>query len=271
MNDRLCKSWNTWNTRSVLSHVLLPECFAINLALKDQSGNVLEETLIGRDHFGSKEKVIAGPHAYDGSYTELEVEWHNIKLRVQSAALKNELFLLISPLKSMPRDTLVIEPGYFGIEKAEIKIDQNVIIGQTQSSTIKVYINENKPTTTSNSLHVALDKKIAISAGMRKSQEEIEDIIKKAKVNFESERMKYSKSPEVFDAMQTVLAWTTIFDPNNNRVINPVSRTFSNDWVLFGWDTYFAAYMLSLDNKDLAYANAIAITKEIYQKRVYSK
>lgn len=44
MNDRLCKSWNTWNTRSVLSHVLLPECFAINLALKDQSGNVLEET-----------------------------------------------------------------------------------------------------------------------------------------------------------------------------------------------------------------------------------
>ncbi|MBP7923014.1 MAG: hypothetical protein KA042_10890 [Saprospiraceae bacterium] len=266
MNDRLCKSWNTWNTRSVLSHVLLPECFAINLALKDQSGNVLEETLIGRDHFGSKERVIAGPHAYDGSYTELEVEWHNIKLRVQSAALKNELFLLISPLKSMPRDTLVIEPRVLWDRKAEIKIDQNVIIGQTQSSTIKVYINENKPTTTSNSLHVALDKKIAISAGMRKSQEEIEDIIKKAKVKFESERLKYSKSPEVFDAMQTVLAWTTIFDPNNNRVINPVSRTFSNDWVLFGWDTYFAAYMLSLDNKDLAYANAIAITKEITKK-----
>ena len=66
--------------------------------------------------------------------------------------------------------------------------------------------------------------------------------------------------------MQTVLAWTTIYDPNNNRIINPVSRTFSPDWVLFGWDTYFAAYMLSLNNKQLAYANAIAITKEITAK-----
>ena len=60
-----------------------------------------------------------------------------------------------------------------------------------------------------------------------------------------------------------MLAWTTIYDPNNNRVISPVSRTFSNDWVLFDWDTYFASYMLALDNKDLAYANAIAMTKDI--------
>jgi hypothetical protein len=34
----------------------------------------------------------------------------------------------------------------------------------------------------------------------------------------------------------------------------------------FEWDTYFAAYMLSLDCKELAYANAIAITNEITEK-----
>jgi putative isomerase len=94
----------------------------------------------------------------------------------------------------------------------------------------------------------------------------IESTIQKAKLKFESGRSKYSKSPDTYDAMQSVLAWTTIYDPNNSRVINPVSRTFSNDWVLFGWDTYFAAYMLSLDNKDLAYANAIAMTKDAAAK-----
>jgi hypothetical protein len=94
----------------------------------------------------------------------------------------------------------------------------------------------------------------------------VENTIKKAKIKFETERVKFEKSSEVYNAMQTVLAWTTIYDPNNNRIINPVSRTFSPDWVLFGWDTYFAAYMLSLNNKQLAYANAIAITKEITAK-----
>jgi len=34
-------------------------------------------------------------------------------------------------------------------------------------------------------------------------------------------------------------------------------------WVLFDWDAYFAAYMFSLDNREHAYANAIAITNEI--------
>lgn len=69
-----------------------------------------------------------------------------------------------------------------------------------------------------------------------------------------------------FKAMQTILAWNTVYDAPNNRVITPVSRLWSRGWggfVLFDWDTYFASYMLSLFNKDLAYANAIEITKAI--------
>ncbi len=31
MQSRLARGWNTWNTRSVHSHVLLPEGLAINL------------------------------------------------------------------------------------------------------------------------------------------------------------------------------------------------------------------------------------------------
>ena len=263
MSNRLMHGWNTWNTRSVLSHVLLPECFSINLALKDQQGKILEETLIGRDHYDSKEQVIPGPHAYDGTYTELEVEWHNIRVRVQSASVNNELYILVSPLKATAADSLLITPKMLWNRKGEVNIDQHLIIGNTPTNTIKVYVNGNTKTKSSSAFHIPLDKKIAISSGMSKPVELVENMIKKAKLTFESERFKADKTPEAYDAMQTVLAWTTIYDPNNHRIINPVSRTFSNDWVLFGWDTYFAAYMLSLDNKELAYANAIAITKEI--------
>ncbi len=266
LNKRLSKGWNTWNTRSVLSYVLLPECFAINLSLKDQSGIMLDETLIGRDHYDTKEQVLAGAHAYDGSYTELEVEWHGIKIRVQSASINNDLFLLISPLKSMAGDSIFIFPKILWDRKGQVKIQNNEIIGQTPKNSIKVFVHTSNPVTTSKSINLALKNKIGISSHKSMSLDLIESTIQKAKVKFESNKSKYAKSRDTYDAMQTVLAWTTIYDPNNSRVINPVSRTFSPDWVLFGWDTYFAAYMLSLENKDLAYANAIAMTKEITSK-----
>ena len=266
MSKKLIQGWNTWNTRSVLSQVLLPESFSINLAIKDHSGNILEETLIGRDHYGSKERVIPGPHAYDGSYTELEFEWHNIKLRVQSATVNNELYLLVSPLNLAPGDSLIITPRMLWNRKGEIKIDPQMIVGNTPTNNIKVYVNGNNKTIFSNAIHTSLEKNISVTSGSSRSVQYVENTIKTAKLKFETERLKFEKSSEVYNAMQTVLAWTTIYDPNNNRIINPVSRTFSPDWVLFGWDTYFAAYMLSLNNKQLAYANAIAITKEITAK-----
>jgi hypothetical protein len=34
IKERLARGWNTWNTRSVLSHSLLPEGFGLNLAFK---------------------------------------------------------------------------------------------------------------------------------------------------------------------------------------------------------------------------------------------
>ncbi|MFN5020145.1 MAG: hypothetical protein ACK5GP_00695, partial [bacterium] len=157
MSNRLMHGWNTWNTRSVLSHVLLPESFAINLAIKDQQGKILEETLIGRDHYDSKEQVIPGPHAYDGTYTELEVEWHNIRLRVQSASVDNELYILVSPLKASTRDSLLITPKMLWNRKGEVKIDQHMIVGQTPTNNIKLYVNGNKKIISSNAFHISLD------------------------------------------------------------------------------------------------------------------
>ena len=70
---------------------------------------------------------------------------------------------------------------------------------------------------------------------------------------------------EVHAAIQTCLAWDTIYDPTHERVISPVSRNWSvgsGGYVLFCWDNYFAAYLASVDNRDLAYANAVEITRE---------
>jgi len=270
MKARLSKGWNTWNTRSVLSHVLLPEGFSINLQLvSHQSGDTLNEALPGRSDYGSKERVISGPHAYDGSYTELVVEWQSISIRVQTAAEDNELFLLVSPIRQSPGDTLMLDPEMLWGRKGEIKIKDNRIHADTPSGTTVLSIAAGSYMAAERNIRFSLTEPIAMTTGVSKTAKEIGEIINKAGSRFAARKSKYPEAPDAYEAMQTVLAWNTIYDPGNDRVISPVSRTWSapsGGWVLFEWDTYFAAYMLSLDCKELAYANAIAITNEITDK-----
>lgn len=164
LKTQLAKGWNTWDTRSVLSHVLLPEGFGLHLQLKEsQSGDILEEALIGRGNYGSKEHVTPGPRAYDGSYTELEVEWRNIHVWVQSATINNDLHLLISPLKAVPGDSLIIVPQMLWDREGEISIDQNLMTGQSPMRTTRVHVNGDQWVTYPENIMVSLGQVIAIS------------------------------------------------------------------------------------------------------------
>lgn len=88
VQQRLSQGWNTWDVNSVTTPVLLPEGLATQIGLKHRtmlaSEAFLLHALIGRLEPGA-EQVFPGPHAYDGSYTELRVSWHGHNLRVQSA------------------------------------------------------------------------------------------------------------------------------------------------------------------------------------------
>jgi putative isomerase len=256
LKTQLARGWNTWDTRSVLTHVLLPEGFAIDLKLKEgKSGDILEDALIGRGTYGSKEHITPGPHAYDGSYTELELEWRKIHIRVQSATQNNELYLLISSIEATQADSLIIVPQMLWDREVEIST--------------KVFVNGDSCMAGAENVKVSLSHGIAITSGSSKSLEDVESFIASAQSKLDKEKSKFDNTPELYNAMQTVLAWDLIYEPTHDRVIAPVSRRWNvgwEGWVLFEWDTYFAAYMFSLDNKELAYANAIAMTEEITEK-----
>lgn len=268
MKARLSQGWNTWDTRSVLSHVLLPAGFSINLRLvSHQTGDTLNEALPGRGDDGAKERVIPGPHAWDGSYTEVVVEWQSIRIRVQTAAEGHDLFLLVSPMRRSPGDALVLDPQMLWGKPGEIRIQDSRIRADTPSGPTELAVAAGRHLATDGNWKFSLAEPIAITTDPSKMAEEIGEIILKAEVRWAARRSKYPEAPDAYEAVQTVLAWNTIYDPGNDRVITPVSRAWSTGgWVLFEWDTYFAAYMLSLDCKELAYANAIAITSEITDK-----
>lgn len=269
MKRNLARGWNTWDTRSVLTHALMPEGFALKLKIrKGETGKVLEQALIGR-RGEQDEKIRPGLHAYDGSFTELTLLWQGINVRVESATIGDDLVMLVSPEAGMKPGTLIVEPEMIFGRKGTLTAENGALKAELPSKTITVYFDgtaapapdASNPTR----FEFSLDSSVGISTNAKRSKEDIKNIINKARGRLEQDGDKYGSLHDLHDAMQSVLAWNVIYEPTKDRVITPVSRAWSIGWggyVLFDWDTYFASYMLSLDSRELAYANAIEITKE---------
>ena len=67
MQRKLATGWNTWDTRSALTHVLLPYGAAIDLHVIDGKGIRKNSFTIGSG------LLHAGPHTYDGKYTDISL------------------------------------------------------------------------------------------------------------------------------------------------------------------------------------------------------
>ena len=108
MKKTVLRGWNTWNTWSILSHVHLPEGFAINLCLKDTGKSAyLKEADVGNKD-EKDAAVFPYEHAYDGSYTRLRLSWNGVEIEVASAVEEDQLVLLVTPLALPDRPVLLV-------------------------------------------------------------------------------------------------------------------------------------------------------------------
>ena len=278
---KLLKGWNTWNTRSVLSHVLLPEGFALNLGLKEyKGGQYLKEALIGRqdqpslrpDNDRRTEKIRPEERSYDGTFSRLIISWQGIELVIQSAAVDEDIVILVTPVKNQKKPSvLIVESGFLWNKPGYVLRENNTVYGICGKKRIGVFSTEpetSEPYICAQTPYLALllDKELGISTGRQRTLEEIRRIVRKAASENARKRKQYGALAEVYDALQSSLAWDTIYEPLKDRIITTVSRVWNNDfwggYSLYCWDTYFAAFMFSLDCKDRAYANIIEITRE---------
>jgi len=270
LKSDLAKGWNTWNTNSVLSHVLLPEAISVDFYLKDNSkGEILKEALIGKRGKESEE-VLPLAHSYNGSYTELIVTWNDIKLKIQSSANDKNISFLLTPQDKNEQGEVLISPQEIWWDRdGKISVAANQILFDLPSGTIRLFAH-GKAVEQDNSaasyLAFSAGDEIALSTEEDLSVSEIRQKINDAKASYENNKSKYGNNNEVYNAMQNSLAWNMIYDPEGYRELTTVNRlwnTYRGGFVIFCWDNYFAAYMHSLDNKALAYANAIEMTNAI--------
>lgn len=270
--------WNTWNFRSVFSHVMLPETFSINLGFKDYlNKDILTEAMLGYD----REDLVMGPHAWDGSYTRVDIKnWSDIdyrdamSFRIQSAHEGDDLIILVEPTTKIDRlkkPLLLIQTGIPWNRSGTILREGDKIIGQFSNGNITVYttgkIVEEYYVGGSLSpyLAVSITGPIGISTGKERNLDEIRSIVNRQRARWEEKKASYGSMGEMFDAIQTGIAWNVVFDPKYNRVISPVSRRWSfynRGYVLYCWDTYFAAYQAAATgSREMAYINLVEMTK----------
>lgn len=266
------KGWQTWNVNSVLSHVLMPEGFALNVCVREYaSGSYLKEALIGRFEKDA-ERVYPGPHAYDGSYTALRVVWRGIDFSVETASDKDELVILVTRSASqLKTPMLCLEGGFLWNRPGYTFLNEAGMVGRLPNRDISVYTtgrtihcDVNLPTQTCY-LAVEMAEQVVFSTGRRVSVAQARNLLDQKREALKQTWQSYGDNAPLYEAMQCALAWDTIYDGKKDRVVSPVSRLWSirsGGYVLFCWDNYFAGFMAGLGSRELAYSNLIEITAE---------
>lgn len=271
LQEKLCSRWNTWYNHNLISYTHLPENFAISLSLATAGDeNCLREVYKKSDYFKQPEHVFPGLRSDDGAYTSIRITYFDIDVTVESAIDGNDQLVLVTPA-SPTNHMLVLEAGLLydqdgmvGKEGTSLKAvtgGAEFVVGATSTPIPSEYL-----PTISPRLTYRLDAPTGIYTGTPRTLKEIQDKVRAARSAVEARAASFGDLEDSFTAMQTILAWNTIYDARYDRVITPVSRVWNRNWggyVLFDWDTYFASYMFSLFNKDLALANAVEITKSI--------
>ncbi|MBQ4354204.1 MAG: hypothetical protein IJC71_04845 [Clostridia bacterium] len=266
LREKTNRGWNTWSTLNVLSYSHLPEGFTINLCIKEFSvGEVLRECFIGR------QDIIPGLRSYDGSMTHLTLKYRALELDVRTVADGDEQMIIVTPNKIGRRvPVLIIEACLLWGKEGSVTQKNGTISGDCGGRHFDIHTSvPTVPFHYSHSLSpyiaIELDQPAVISTRPC-TLEEAERLYAAAAAKVEAENNLYGEHSEAYTAMKTCLAWDTIYEPERDRICSPVSRIWnigSGGYVLFDWDTYFASMIASLENKELAQLNAIAITDEV--------
>jgi len=274
LQKRLAAGWNTWDVHSVTTQVLLPAGLAVRMGVNRKTtlngDGFLGDTLIGRQG-EYVEQVFPGAHAWDGSYTDLRLHWRDVDLRVESAHAGGDLVILVTPLADKgdkPDATAVFSVGYLWNRAGTAKRVGEKIAARGSSGKVDIYCpGAEAPFRTIPMAGAYFSRGLAgavgLSTGRSRSLAEIQKLVEEQRAAYESSLG--AKHSAVIDAIQSTLGWDTIYEPERDRVISPVSRVWSVGWggyVLFDWDTFLAATLAGIGDRDLAYANAVEILRE---------
>ncbi len=298
IQQQVARGWNTWDTRSVLTQVLLPEALGLSFGLKEYyRGTSLRTAQIGRRIEGA-ETVTLGRHAYDGSYTETAVSWAGITIRVQTAHAGDDLVALVTPTANQQKSGLLTiavnylwnRPGTVtrganhlrataGAPLAPVGdtlptgqqgdgdarpggvVDGRIVdIFTTAPPVDDPYVDIDGPY-----LALELTGAVGVSTGQARSLAEIAELVSAASAAIGAAGS--DPIAQHHEIVRDAISWNTIYEPSKSRVITGVSRLWNvgkrGGYALFCWDAFFNALLAAPKSREVAYLNAVEMLRAL--------
>lgn len=268
LKGRLVRHWNTWDSRNVLEQVSLPSGFAFNVEFKQFNwigADVLSRALIGRGG-EDVEQVRPGLHSLDGSYTELQLRWQKVDAVIETGHDGDDAVVLITPkMAAGPPASIIIGASFLWNRPGTVHRDGSVLVGEAPGTKIKVFTTAaviEDPYVPARTPYLVgkLEGPVGISTGKPRTTAQIRSILDARKREMMTRAESQRELAKTYVAVQSGIAWNTIYEPKFDRVISTVGRLWNEEYggyCLFGWDNFFLAYMTGLYSRDLAYANFI--------------
>ncbi len=273
IQERLQTGWNTWDSRSVLRYVLLPDGLAVNLGLKrhrylEQSH--LTEALIGKREEGA-EVVRPGIRAVDGSYQRLEIAWRGLAATVEAGHGEDGgLVVLVTP-EPEPGASFelvvsagmvwnrpgAVEPAGGGLRARLPDGERTVQVAGTPAT--DPYAGGLAPHRI-----VRLTEPVGVYSGRPgaepKSTGDLRRILDARRAELEARAAGFGELAEAWLAVTSGFAWNTVYEPRHERVVPTVGRLWNREYggvALFGWDNFFLGYLAALEGRNLALAGIV--------------
>ncbi|MEV6030807.1 trehalase family glycosidase [Nonomuraea sp. NPDC052116] len=267
----LARGWNTWDTRSVLTHVLLPDALGLSLGLKEYyRGTSLRAAQIGRRTEGA-ETVTLGRHAYDGGYTETTVTWAGVTIRVQTAHAGDDLVVLVTPTANQHKSALLtVGVAFLWNRPGSVTREGDRITAQGPGGTVEVFCTAphvDDPYTDVDGPYLAMELTgaVGISTGRARDLPEIARIVARASTAIGAAGT--DPLAQHREIVRDAISWNTIYEPARSRVITTVSRLWNvgkrGGYALFCWDAFFNALLAAVSSKELAYVNTVEMLRAL--------
>lgn len=251
----IASPWQTWNVRSVLSHVRMPEAFGVSLGFFEYgNGKYLREPLIGRppekeapslaNDLVGVEEVHSQVRLIDAVYTEVTVRWMGLEARVRSGNHEGELLILVEPVKLPNAPVLLtLEAGIFWGRTGSSERQTNAILLRSGNvmTQIRAHRNPDGPPfypAAGPSMAWTLQGPIGIYTGPEQDMERLRAGLEGAKGARDAELATYGDGAELAGVCHSALGWTTVCNPGEDFLSIVCSRVWASrngQGLLFCW------------------------------------
>lgn len=275
-NATIASGWNTWDVYYLNGVVHLPSLLRLRFGILNTQTN---------EHFGQftpyQGMQRLGPHAADGSYSQISLQWDGMTLECEYASRDDHLICRVQS-KGAPHQyiTWQVDRGFLnGTRPIEINKENSLfsfnaherdwIMHLLTSADFSITGDDARLFTLPAGEELVISL-APVNLGLHVDREQALEIIQECRDAYQQRALTSDGwlTASAASGLTSAIHWNTIYEPMKGRVCTPVSRNWCmngwfGDYVLFVWDSFFCALMESLEEPVLAIANFAAMMQEM--------